>query len=794
MTKLTTDHVIYNFSNMLKFDFSLSDKNIIYSIYTTLKNENKKVAFFGRDKLCRYMLNTCSEFGSLIEYILEVDEHEYLFNTEFFNINVIDINQIPKDIDIIFDTFNDRSINKYNLNVKIFSLNDVDKELIPGHSSFYNIREIYPDIAPLEESFFRFVPNLSLMYDNSSSDIFQLNTIFNYLNNNNIKILRADEQLSTYVKNFNQTIYKIEDINDNDHVFILATDIDTILKTKKELNKKFHTIEIETYDILSEIDFTAIAKTAWLPYIEHIYPFNIPEITLEKNLDFLLLDLPAKKDGSMPNGLAYLHNKLKTIPEITFQTVDYDVVLYHEYHQRRILNGTTEYKLKNGYILPENMWLEANAFEWDKEETMEFFADEIENISLDIIKASPKSIGFSLHFSNILFSKKVLQRVKQDLPDIVCIVGGMNCTNHTMGRLIFEEADYMVIGEGELTTCELLKALKRSEMPKDMDGIISRYDSVDRIWTPAPLEANLDSLEFPQYDWFHDVSIYTRFNGYKPAQVVTSRGCHWAKCTFCAECFVWRQHSAIRVVDEIEWLYGHGFYHFSFNESDFNGDPDKIADMCREIIKRGLKITMIGQLRIDHRNNVEFMTLMRKAGFTIIRFGVDGWSKQSLRVQKKGYPKKMITQNLVACKEAGIVTETNMVIGVPGEREEDILETIEFALQHKKYIHQMAFIHSLMLLAGSQYYDNPENFNIKFFEDKYEIYKKYPHFVPNDLWYSEKPFIDEKMRIERFQKVCVALLEGGMRIGSRPKLIAEGIIKGRTIEDITQGKSVTNDT
>ena len=45
-----------------------------------------------------------------------------------------------------------------------------------------------------------------------------------------------------------------------------------------------------------------------------------------------------------------------------------------------------------------------------------------------------------------------------------------------------------------------------------------------------------------------------------------------------------------------------------FNESDLNGMPERVLEICDEIIKRGLnkKIILTGQLRIHKKSTKEF--------------------------------------------------------------------------------------------------------------------------------------------------------------------------------------------
>lgn len=362
------------------------------------------------------------------------------------------------------------------------------------------------------------------------------------------------------------------------------------------------------------------------------------------------------------------------------------------------------------------------------------------------------------------------------LPDTIILVGGYSCYQVSIGLQAFSECDYMVIGEGDLTVGPLVKRLLQGERPANLPGVLSRYDNPQVPYRPGPQPQNLDLLEMPQYEWF-DLKVYTNYNNYRLTPIIASRGCRWSQCTFCAERFFWRARSAKNVVDEFEWLHSQGCDLFMFNESDLNGRPELLLEICDEIIRRGLKIKLTGQLRIHKKNDRAFFNKLRAAGFVALRFGVDAWSHNTLRLQRKGYTKDKIFQTLKDCYDAEIYTEVNTVIGIPGETEEDIDETIEMKIKCKPYIGRIANINTLILAVGGVYWEEPEKHNIIFRGDKTEIYKKNPFRIPDELWYSTNPYIDGLIRQHRFQRVVEALEISGFDVGAFARRVIEDVKK-----------------
>ncbi len=133
-------------------------------------------------------------------------------------------------------------------------------------------------------------------------------------------------------------------------------------------------------------------------------------------------------------------------------------------------------------------------------------------------------------------------------------------------------------------------------------------------------------------------------------------------------------------------------------------------------------------------------------------------------MQRKGYTKDVIRRTLRDAWEAGIFTEVNIVVGVPGETNADAGEAIGFLLALKPYIRRVPFINPLMLFRGSDYWNDPEEFGIKFKTDKDYLYGTFPGAIPDWSWYSENPFIDSKVRFQRYKRIYNQLKKNGFNL------------------------------
>jgi radical SAM superfamily enzyme YgiQ (UPF0313 family) len=529
--------------------------------------------------------------------------------------------------------------------------------------------------------------------------------------------------------------------------------------------------------ILAEIAPDQMPLRAWTPVQKLIYPIDLPEIEFQAGLDLLLLDCPARNLALMPNGLAYVHNALKKT-KLRYQTFDLDIVTYHRFHMTRLFDEGGRIVLPSGRVLPADPWQAENYDLWSDPEVIDYVRPIVHEAAAKIIAARPKVLGLSVHGVNEASSREMIRLVREGLPDIMVVLGGFSCYNPDVGRRRFQECDYMCIGEADLTVAPLMEALARGERPYNQPGIQSRFDTPGWRYIPAPMPHQLERIESPKYEWFGGLSIYRNYNGYQLTPIIASRGCRWSRCTFCAERFYWRIRPAAEFVDELEWLVDQGCHLFMFNESDLNGAPEKLLEICDEIMRRGVRVLLIGQLRIHKKNDKAFFQKLRAAGFIALRFGVDAFSENTLRLQKKGYTTEMISQNLRDCAEAGIATEVNWVIGVPGETDADVEESIELILTNRQYIGRLANINPLILGNGGVYWLEPESHNIVLHEPKEILYEKHPGSLPADTWHSTDPFIDATVRRKRFEYIVRRLHAAEFPIGPWAARVIDDVEKG----------------
>jgi hypothetical protein len=514
-------------------------------------------------------------------------------------------------------------------------------------------------------------------------------------------------------------------------------------------------------DVLTTLDID-LPHACFVAPQKSRYPIDVPEIEIKPGLDVLLLDLPSRRNFFMPLGLGYVHKTLKKTPGITFQTFDADVVTYHRYHIRRIFDwGVTDIQLDTGQTLPANPWQGWEEYWPDPRywpALYRLFGEDLTELAEKIIAARPRILAMSVHPRNEWSSRLFARHIKAALPEIVIVVGGHSCLHAQSAPFAFPEYDYIVAGEAELVFGDLVRALVRGERPADLPGIIGRWDSPGWQFQPAPLARDLDEIGAPDFDWFTDITVYKDHLGGIQPYVCLTRGCIWSRCTFCSERFSFRTRSAKNLVDELEWwVKTHGINSLCFSESDFGGKAAVLKSVAEEILSRGLKVELSGQLRINPLHDEAMLMTMAKAGINL-NFGIDALTPNTLKLQQKGYSMEIVQKQLERCRRVGISVQINLVIGVPGETEDDIDQTIDFIRKNRDLI-QVFGLSPFYLKQGSLYWDEPDKYGIKFYFCKDSLKQVFHTVIPDEFWYSTAPYIDGPIRSRRALRILKTLNE-----------------------------------
>ena len=312
--------------------------------------------------------------------------------------------------------------------------------------------------------------------------------------------------------------------------------------------------------------------------------------------------------------------------------------------------------------------------------------------------------------------QKIAFYARKIKPDLKIWIGGGLVTNSPVEAMnLIPEADYGMIGEGEVTSLELVRFLEKTsggeydeEDIKKIDGLIVRRADGSYFLTEKRAEIlDLDSIPFPDWRGFRLVETcqkYAKEDGSIVAPVVSSRSCP-NSCTFCSKSGGkrYRKRSLENIFAEIDELVN--LYHvnkLNFNDELFANDTKRLYQFCDMIEK--YHITYRISLHIGKNLTLELLKKMRQSGCSVIYYGLESADDNVLKSMRKHITIEEIERCLKITKQAGIVVEGCFIFGDPVETKETVAKTLSWI--EDNYTMGLFETSPIKLYPGSQLYED----------------------------------------------------------------------------------------
>jgi radical SAM superfamily enzyme YgiQ (UPF0313 family) len=342
---------------------------------------------------------------------------------------------------------------------------------------------------------------------------------------------------------------------------------------------------------------------------------------------------------------------------------------------------------------------------------LDAFIDGWESVLKVVEEYRPDLVGIACPTYARVPAFRIARMVKEYDPRITTLLGGHHPT--LMSRQILTHYPYVDLicsGEGEYLTLELCQGVPW----KDIAGLGFREGGQAVLNGRRPELPNLDELPFPAWNLVDPRRYGTNsdfvFDGIDfgkevGANISSSRGCI-GRCSFCSNYQMWKKwkhRSALSVVDEMEFL--HKKYNircFSFCDDCFSVNRQVTLELCRLILKRGLKIYFAIVTRTDCVDE-ELLKALKEAGCYSICFGVETASPRLLKIMKKPIKVEQSLKAIRMVNSFGIRSVALIIAGSVGENWESINETIDFLDRAQPAAIGVA--NGLMLFPGTEVYE-----------------------------------------------------------------------------------------
>jgi radical SAM superfamily enzyme YgiQ (UPF0313 family) len=251
------------------------------------------------------------------------------------------------------------------------------------------------------------------------------------------------------------------------------------------------------------------------------------------------------------------------------------------------------------------------------------------------------------------------------------------------------QADFIILGEGEITLKELVARLIDAQDGKfdDIPGLAYKNDGKLIITKTRPILETLDDLPFPAWDLL-DMEAYRKVwkskNSSFTLNMVTTRGCPY-NCIWCSKPIYgnhYNTRSPVRVVEEmlhLKKLYSPDRIWFA--DDIFGLKPGWTKEFSEQIslYKPGMPFSI--QSRVDLLLGNDQVVSLAKAGCKKIWLGIESGSQKILDTMQKGITVEQIRTVSPILRKAGIEQAFFLQLGFPGEEKQDIDKTIQLVTE-----------------------------------------------------------------------------------------------------------------
>jgi len=330
---------------------------------------------------------------------------------------------------------------------------------------------------------------------------------------------------------------------------------------------------------------------------------------------------------------------------------------------------------------------------------------QIKDLVEELVRVRPLYVGLSvmtgIQTKHAVEFSKIL---KEKAPEIKIVWGGIHPSLLSEQCLSEDYVDYVMIGEGEVTSVEFAKALKDDSDLSLVRGLGFTRDGELVFNKEREFIKNLD--EYP-IDWdLIDVEKYIYpLEGYKRVIAYkSSRGCPF-DCGFCYNRIfnknTWRTWSVEQVVKDINFLKKkYGVEAIKFYDDNFFVDKERAL-----AILEGTKMPAHFEVRIDAVDEELARKLKEYKAFDLL-IGVESGSDRILKMLNKRITVEDTIKAVEILAKYNLRATYSTIVGVPTETREEFEKTIDLMYQLYKIHPKAVFtLGAYMPYPGSKLYD-----------------------------------------------------------------------------------------
>lgn len=299
-------------------------------------------------------------------------------------------------------------------------------------------------------------------------------------------------------------------------------------------------------------------------------------------------------------------------------------------------------------------------------------------------------VAFGCIVTGFHFVKEIAAILKRMYPEALIVAGNSVATSIPELLLRNTEVDVAVLGEGDITMAELLKAIHTKQDIRQVAGLAVKEDETVLFTAARQVTPCLECLGYPDWDLFNldkyraygqvncNAFFSTTANSFP---LNTGRGCPHS-CTFCYHVFrgeKYRRYAEDSIVGEIKRLHNqYGANYIMFWDELTFPHLKAVRALMEKISSLDFAIGWDAPCRagLFKKEDVELVREMRALGCENLGFSLENGSPEILRAMNKKITVEQFIEQAETLWKGGVPPRTSVIFGYPQETPESIRQTL----------------------------------------------------------------------------------------------------------------------
>jgi radical SAM superfamily enzyme YgiQ (UPF0313 family) len=349
-----------------------------------------------------------------------------------------------------------------------------------------------------------------------------------------------------------------------------------------------------------------------------------------------------------------------------------------------------------------------------------------EDVKKQLKAYDPLVVGIELNW--LQYSSGAIEVAKwcrELFPNAVVVLGGIHATifSEEIVQTYSTVVDGVLRGEAELSFLNLVETVERGKLLDAVPGFFGRVEG--RLVSNAPkyLE-NLDDIPPYTFDFALPEGFLKLMHF---ANINVCRGkCAW-ECAYCVahkgssmpHRKTFAVHSAEWIVDQLKLLLKNKPLAIATQDIDmvFTTHPssDKFLDtLCKALVREGIsdELNSINITAVPGTLTKKQLAQLAKARVLDIDWGCETGSQTAAQLVKRPVSANQIIDSVKHTWEAGILPKTFWMTGFPGERKEDLSDTISLIAKTIDVGGIPRWVTPVIAIPSTDMYEHPDKYGL----------------------------------------------------------------------------------